>query len=82
MVSSSQIYPEKWSSSHKPGGLIQEIMLLWEVNHQIIVWLVDIFKYAAYIHTVTDQCTGGELFNRIIQKSQRGDSDAPYFTEE
>ena len=73
----------KSDTSYKPDGLIREITLLREVNHhQNIIRLVDVFEDDAYIHLVTDQCTGGELYDKIIQNSQKGDSDAPCFTEE
>jgi serine/threonine protein kinase len=68
-------------SDNKPGGLIREIALLREVKHHGIIRLVDVFEDADDIHIVTDLCTGGELFDKIVRKSRRSDCDAPCFTE-
>ena len=65
----------------KPGGLAREISLLREVNHEGIVQLVDVFEDAEYVHLVTDLCTGGELFDKIVEKSSNYDNGSPCFTE-
>jgi serine/threonine protein kinase len=49
--------------------LKREIEILKEVKHPNIIELVDVFEDAKYLHLVTELCTGGELFNRIIAKS-------------
>lgn len=50
--------------------LKREIQILKEVKHPHIIELVDVFEDAKYLHLVTELCTGGELFDRIIAKSQ------------
>lgn len=64
----------------KPGGLAREIALLREMRHGRIVRLVDVFEDAEYVHLVTDLCEGGELFDRIVQKSTE-DNGAACFAE-
>lgn len=64
----------------KPGGLAREIMLLKEMKHQSIIQLVDVFEDAEYIHLVTDLCEGGELFDKIVEKSS-ADNGVPCFEE-
>jgi len=74
-----------------PNSMIaREIALLREVDHRGFVGLVDVFEDDRYVHIVTDLCSGGELFDRIIQKTQRasgrcGDGDViddgPCFSE-
>mmetsp|Transcript_56975 Transcript_56975/g.138805 ORF Transcript_56975/g.138805 Transcript_56975/m.138805 type:complete len:519 (-) Transcript_56975:417-1973(-) len=50
--------------------LKREIEILKEVRHPNIISLVDVFEDAKYLHLVTELCTGGELFDRIIAKTQ------------
>ena len=50
--------------------LQREISILREVTHPHIIALVDVFEDTKYLHLVTEVCTGGELFDRIISKSQ------------
>jgi calcium-dependent protein kinase len=50
--------------------LKREISILKEVKHPHIIELVDVFEDSKYLHLVTELCTGGELFDRIIEKSQ------------
>jgi len=50
--------------------LKREISILKEVTHPHIIELVDVFEDAKYLHLVTELCTGGELFDAIIAKSQ------------
>jgi len=50
--------------------LKREISILKEVKHPHIIELVDVFEDAKYLHLVTELCTGGELFDAIIAKSQ------------
>lgn len=66
----------------KPGGLAREIMLLQEMKHRSIVEIVDVFEDAGYVHIVTDLCSGGELFDKICEKSSNTDNGAVCFAEE
>lgn len=50
--------------------LKREIEILKEVKHPNIIELADVFEDAKYLHLVTELCTGGELFDRIIAKTQ------------
>ncbi|KAL3937040.1 MAG: hypothetical protein SGBAC_007766 [Bacillariaceae sp.] len=49
---------------------MREIQILKEVKHPNIIALIDVFEDAKYLHLVTELCTGGELFDRIIAKTQ------------
>ena len=71
----------KSDAAVKPGGLVREIMLLHEMKHESIVQLVDVFEDAEYVHLVTDLCSGGELFDKIVEKSS-SNNGAACFTEE
>jgi calcium-dependent protein kinase len=43
---------------------------LKEVKHPHIIELVDVYEDERYLHLVTELCSGGELFDRIIAKTQ------------
>jgi len=62
----------------KVDVLKREIAILSEVNHPHIIKLVEVHEDAKYLHLITELCTGGELFDRIIAKTQ---SDEGHFSE-
>ena len=51
-------------------SLRREIEILRCVNHPCIIKLYDVYEDDRFIHLVTELCTGGELFDRIIQKTE------------
>jgi len=58
------------SKVNKIEVLKREIEILKEVNHPHIIRLIEVHEDAKYLHLITDLCTGGELFDRIIAKTQ------------
>lgn len=48
--------------------LKREITILQQVKHSNIIKLLDVYEDERYLHLVTELCTGGELFDRIIDK--------------
>ncbi|GKY99080.1 hypothetical protein MPSEU_000863700 [Mayamaea pseudoterrestris] len=50
--------------------LKREIAILKEVKHPNIIELIDVYEDERYLHLITELCTGGELFDRIIAKTQ------------
>lgn len=50
--------------------LHREVKLLQETEHENIVRLVDVYEDLEYLHLVTDLYTGGELFDKIIEKKK------------
>ncbi len=54
----------------KVDVLKREITLLKEVHHPNIIELVEVHEDQKYLHLITELCTGGELFDRIIEKTQ------------
>lgn len=50
--------------------LKREIEILKTMDHPNIIKLVDVFEDEKYLHLVTELCTGGELFDRIIEKTK------------
>jgi calcium-dependent protein kinase len=62
----------------KVDVLKREIAILKEVKHPNIIKLISVHEDAKYLHLVTELCTGGELFDRIIEKTQ---SEEGHFSE-
>jgi calcium-dependent protein kinase len=58
--------------------LKREIEILREVKHPHIIELVEVYEDERYLHLITELCTGGELFDRIIAKTQ---STVGHFSE-
>lgn len=65
----------------KAGGLVREITLLQEMKHHNIVQLEDVYEDAEYLHLVTNLCKGGELFDKILEKSS-SNNGVPCFSED
>jgi len=66
----------------KRSQLACEIKLLKEMKHRSIVQLVDVFEDADYVYLVTDLFEGGELFDKIVEKSSNDNSDIVCFAED
>lgn len=50
--------------------LKREVELLSQVDHPHIIKLYDVFEDDTNIHLVTELCTGGELYDRVVEKTQ------------
>ena len=53
--------------------LMSEIEILLKLDHPNIIKLYDIFENEKYIYLIMELCTGGELFNKIIEKTENGE---------
>ena len=53
----------------RPEMLRREVEILKTVKHPNIVEIVAVYDEPNYLHIVSELCTGGELFERIIKKS-------------
>mmetsp|Transcript_22274 Transcript_22274/g.66860 ORF Transcript_22274/g.66860 Transcript_22274/m.66860 type:complete len:530 (-) Transcript_22274:48-1637(-) len=53
----------------RPEMLKREVEILTSVKHPNIVEIVAVYDEPHYLHIVSELCTGGELFERIIAKS-------------
>ena len=48
--------------------LKSEIEIMNEVDHPHIIKLVDVFEDVMNVYLVTELCTGGELYDRVVEK--------------
>lgn len=60
----------KKSKVSRIESLRREIEILRCVDHPCIIKLYDVYEDERFIHLVTELCKGGELFDRIIQKTE------------
>jgi len=58
------------SKVNKVEVLKREIQILQEMDHPHIITLKEVHEDTKYLHLVTKLCTGGELFDWIIAKTQ------------
>lgn len=57
-------------------ALKDEISVLSELQHKNIIRLYDVFDEKEFYYLVTEKMTGGELFDRIVQKSYYNEKEA------
>mmetsp|Transcript_14275 Transcript_14275/g.32438 ORF Transcript_14275/g.32438 Transcript_14275/m.32438 type:complete len:345 (-) Transcript_14275:118-1152(-) len=57
-------------------ALKDEIAVLKEMQHPNIIRLYDVFEEKEYYYLVTEKMMGGELFDRIVQKSYYNEKEA------
>uniref|UniRef100_A0A0B6YCF0 Protein kinase domain-containing protein n=1 Tax=Arion vulgaris TaxID=1028688 RepID=A0A0B6YCF0_9EUPU len=60
----------------KEEALENEISVLRRLNHPNIVRLVDVFEDKTHVYLVMELVTGGELFDRIVEKGSYTEKDA------
>lgn len=50
--------------------LKREIQILQEVDHPNIIRLIEVHEDVKYLHLITELYTGGELYDRIMAKTE------------
>ncbi|KAL7529962.1 hypothetical protein ACHAWF_003190 [Thalassiosira exigua] len=67
-----------------PRSVLREIELLREIKYHNIVQLIDVIEDAEYLHLVTNVCEGGELYDKIIERTSYEDNrnGPPCFSED
>jgi calcium-dependent protein kinase len=56
-----------------------EVEILKSIDHPNILRLFELFEDSKTIHLVTELCTGGELFDYILQKKKFSEATAAHF---
>lgn len=58
------------------SALKDEIAVLHELRHENIIRCYDVFPESKHYYMVTEMMVGGELFDRIVQKSYYNEKEA------
>jgi len=53
---------------HKPEMLTNEVEILLKIDHPNVIKLLDLFDTTETLYLVMELATGGELFDRIVEK--------------
>ncbi|KAL5267775.1 hypothetical protein ACHWQZ_G004727 [Mnemiopsis leidyi] len=67
---------DKKSLKGKEDSLENEIAVLKRANHPNIVKMIEMFEDKNYLYLVMDLVTGGELFDRIVERGSYSEKDA------
>lgn len=62
----------------KEETLSNEIAVLRKMNHGNIVRLIDVYEDKSHVYLVMELVTGGELFDRIVEKGSYTEKDASH----
>ena len=53
-------------------GLMREVNLMIQLDHPNIIKLYEVYENEKYIYLIMELCTGGELFDRIVENTENG----------
>jgi len=67
---------QKMGSKDKPEMLNNEVNILKKMEHPYIIKLFDIFDTETILYLVMELVTGGELFDRIVEREQYSEENA------
>ena len=74
LVAVKTMMKEKVSISQEM--LEREMQILFSLDHPNIIRLLEVFEDAKYVHLVTEHCSGGELFERIVAMGRYSEGEA------
>uniref|UniRef100_A0A6B2LBU9 Protein kinase domain-containing protein n=1 Tax=Arcella intermedia TaxID=1963864 RepID=A0A6B2LBU9_9EUKA len=67
---------QKIGAKNKPEMLKNEVEILKKMEHPYIIKLYDIFESETTLYLVMELVTGGELFDRIVEREQYSEANA------
>jgi len=73
---------DKSAAKNKPEMLVNEVNILLKVHHPNIIKLKDLFDTSNTLYLVMELITGGELFDKIVEREQYCEKDAVKVMEE
>lgn len=65
-----------------PERMESEISIMRNADHPNIVKLYEVFEDPRFVYLVMECCSGGELFNHIIEKKQLSEKEAAHLFHE
>uniref|UniRef100_A0A6B2LAP7 Protein kinase domain-containing protein n=1 Tax=Arcella intermedia TaxID=1963864 RepID=A0A6B2LAP7_9EUKA len=68
------VYKEHVSA--KPDMLRNEVEILLKIDHPNVIKLIDLFDTEQRLYLVMELVTGGELFDKIVEREQYSEADA------
>ena len=63
-------------SKDDEDAMLVEVSILMQMKHKHIIRLYEYFKEPETYYLIMEQVSGGELFNRIVEKSQYNEKEA------
>ncbi len=69
-------YKRKMLCAKELQSLDVEVRILLSINHPNILKLIDTFEDPFYYYVVVEKASGGELFDRIVEKVRYNEADA------
>jgi calcium/calmodulin-dependent protein kinase I len=67
---------DKKRVKHKPEMMANEVEILIKIDHKYVIKLLDLFDTPEYLYLVMELVTGGELFDRIVEREAYSEADA------
>jgi len=67
---------DKKRVKHKPEMLSNEVEILIKMDHPNVIKLLDLFDATEHLYLVMELVTGGELFDRIVERESYSEADA------
>ena len=67
---------DKATLAENREALLTEISIMKQVNHPNVICMIEIFETRRKLYLVMDVLTGGELFDRIVEKGTFSEADA------
>jgi len=67
---------DKKRVKHKPEMLSNEVEILIKIDHKNVIKLLDLFDTNDFLYLVMELVTGGELFDRIVERESYSEADA------
>jgi len=61
---------------HKPEMLTNEVEILLKIDHPNVIKLLDLFDTPETLYLVMELASGGELFDRIVERESYSEADA------
>lgn len=66
----------KYLKKSEVDNIVREIETLKKLDHPGVLKIFQVYRESDYFHIITDLCTGGELYDKIIKKQKLSENMA------